>query len=181
MAAISYPGNSLPPLSGLHAPAQLAATIVRHTWRSNIRITIAILIFAAANAAADTRVYRCSLADGTIAFQEMPCAAPAANANDSTESVESESAGNNNDTAAEDDTFDFVNPFDEPESPPAATQPIRSEPVSQDRAECEKMTRDAIDAIDLEMRNTAYTKEQGQEYLAELLELTRQLRDCRQL
>jgi hypothetical protein len=54
-------------------------------------------------------------------------------------------------------------------------------PVSQDRAECEKTTRDAIDAIDLEMRETAYTKEQGEEYLAELLVLTQQLRACKQL
>jgi hypothetical protein len=181
MAAISYPGNSSPPLSGPHAPAQLAAAIVRHAWRTNIRITIAILIFAAANATADTKVHRCSLEDGTIAFQEIPCAEPAEDANEGSESGESQDAGNDKETAAEDDAFDFVNPFDEPESPPASTQPIRSEPVSQDRAECEKMTRDAIDSIDLEMRNTAYTKEQGQDYLAELLQLTRQLRDCRQL
>ncbi len=45
----------------------------------------------------------------------------------------------------------------------------------------EKTTRDAIDAIDLEMRGNAYTKEQGEEYLAELLTLTRQLRACKQL
>jgi len=43
------------------------------------------------------------------------------------------------------------------------------------------MTRDAIDAIDLEMRETTYTKEQGEEYLAELLVLTQQLRGCKQL
>jgi hypothetical protein len=181
MAAISYPGNSPPPSSGLHAPAQLAATIVRHAWRTNVRITSAILIFAAANAAAETKVYRCSLEDGTIAFQEMPCAEPAEDANDGSETDANQNAGNDKEPAAGDDAFDFVNPFDEPESPPASTKPVRPEPVSQDRAECEKMTRDAIDAIDLEMRNTAYTKEQGQEYLAELLELTRQLRDCRQL
>jgi hypothetical protein len=43
------------------------------------------------------------------------------------------------------------------------------------------MTRDAIDAIDLEMRQTTYTREQGREYLAALLELTEQLRACKQL
>jgi hypothetical protein len=53
--------------------------------------------------------------------------------------------------------------------------------VSQDRAECEKMTRDAIDAIDLEMRENPYTKEQGEEYRAELLALTQQLRARKQL
>jgi len=55
------------------------------------------------------------------------------------------------------------------------------EPVSPDRAECQKTTRDAIDAIDLELRENAYTKEEGQAYLADLLELTQQLRACKQL
>ena len=38
----------------------------------------------------------------------------------------------------------------------------------------------SIDAIDLDMRQTAYSKEQGQEYLAELLSLTQRLRACKQ-
>jgi hypothetical protein len=77
--------------------------------------------------------------------------------------------------------FDFVNPFDEPANPPTPSEPKLPEPVSQDRAECEKTTRDAIDAIDFEMRETPYTKEQGEEYRAELLALTQQLRACKQL
>ena len=44
-----------------------------------------------------------------------------------------------------------------------------------------KTGRDAIDAIDLEMREQAYTKEQGESYLAELLALTQKLRACKQL
>jgi hypothetical protein len=40
---------------------------------------------------------------------------------------------------------------------------------------------DAIDAIDLEMRETAYRKEQGEKYLAELPVSTQQLRACKQL
>ena len=67
--------------------------------------------------------------------------------------------------------FDFVNPFDEPASPPTPSEPKLPEPVSQDRAECEKTTRDAIDAIDLEMRETPYTKEQGED-----VEFSRKLR-----
>jgi hypothetical protein len=43
------------------------------------------------------------------------------------------------------------------------------------------MTRDAVDAIDLEMRENPDTKEQGEEDRAELLALTRQLRACKQL
>ena len=144
-----------------------------------MRSTVLILILAAASAAADTEIHRCLLEDGTFAFQEMPCPEPAKDANDGGESSESGNA--EDERAAEDDAFDFVNPFDEPASPPATTEPPRPEPPSQDRAECEKTTRDAIDAIDLEMRETEYTKEQGQEYLAELLTLTQQLRGCKEL
>lgn len=143
-----------------------------------MRYTILVLMLAAAGAAADTEIHRCLLDDGTIAFQEMPCPEPAVDADDS-ESGESSDAGE--EPAAADDVFDFVNPFDEPASPPPAAETARPEPPSQDRAECEKMTRDAIDAIDLEMRETTYTKEQGEEYLAELLALTQQLRGCKQL
>jgi hypothetical protein len=144
-----------------------------------MRFAMVVLMLAAARAAADTEIHRCLLDDGTIAFQEMPCSERAVNANDGSESDESHSAGET--PAADDDVFDFVNPFDEPASPPATAEPELPEPVSQDRAECEKMTRDAIDAIDLEMRETPYTKEQGEEYLAELLALTQQLRACKQL
>ena len=144
-----------------------------------MRSTLLVLILAAASVEADTEIHRCLLDDGTIAFQEMPCAEQAADANDGSESGESSGAGE--DPAPDDDAFDFVNPFDEPASPPAAAEPTLPEPVSQDRAECEKTTRDAIDAIDLEMRETAYTKEQGEEYLSELLALTQQLRTCKQL
>lgn len=139
-----------------------------------MRSTILVLTLAAASAAADTEIHRCLLDDGTIAFQEMPCSERTVDANDVSESEESR-------VADDDDVFDFVNPFDEPASPPATAEPTRAEPLSQDRAACEKTTRDAIDAIDLEMRETAYTKEQSQEYLAELLALTQQLRGCKQL
>jgi hypothetical protein len=143
-----------------------------------MRNTVFVLMLAAASTAADTEIHRCLLDDGTIAFQEMPCPEPAADASDGSESGETRNA---EETPAADDAFDFVNPFDEPASPETAAEPTRPEPVSQDRAVCEKTTRDAIDAIDLEMRETAYTPEQGQEYLAELLTLTQQLRRCKQL
>jgi len=144
-----------------------------------MRNTLLVLILATASAAADTEIHRCSQEDGTIAFQEMPCPEQAVDADDGSGSDESRGAGDN--PAADDDAFDFVNPFDEPAGAATAAESTGPEPVSQDRAECEKTTRDAIDAIDLEMRETAYTKEQGQEYLAELLALTQQLRDCKQL
>lgn len=139
---------------------------------------ILVLMLAAASAAAETEIHRCTLEDGTIAFQEMPCPVRTAGADDSSEPGDDPGAAEV--PSADDDAFDFVNPFDQPAEPPAATETTGSEPVSQDRAECEKAARDAIDAIDLEMRETAYTKEQGQEYLAELLVLTQRLRGCKE-
>ena len=144
-----------------------------------MRLAIVVLMLAGTSAAADTEIHRCLLDDGTVAFQEMPCSEQAVDADDGSGADESESAGET--PAADDDVFDFVNPFDEPATPPTPSEPELPEPVSQDRAECEKMTRDAIDAIDLEMRENPYTKEQAEGYRAELLALTQQLRACKQL
>jgi hypothetical protein len=166
-------------LFGLLGTVQFAVAFARCAACIDVRVTIAVLMLAAASVVADTEIHRCLLEDGTIAFQEMPCAELADDAIDNSESGESRNAGS--DPAADDDAFDFVNPFDEPARPAATAEPTRSEPVSQDRAECENTTRNAIDSIDLEMRKTTYSKEQGQEYLADLLALTQQLRDCKQL
>ena len=151
----------------------------RQEVAAQFSIGIMILMLAGASTAADSEIHRCVLDDGTIAFQQKPCSEATASADDSSEVGESKSAGET--TAVEDDVFDFVNPFDEPASPLPPSEPDLPEPVSQDRAECEQTTRDAIDAIDLEMRASPYTKEQGEEYLAELLALTQQLRACKQL
>ena len=151
----------------------------RQEVATQFSIGIMILMLAGASTTADTEIHRCLQDDGTIAFQEMPCSERAVDANDGSESDESPSAGET--PAADDDVFDFVNPFDEPASPPTPSEPEPPDPMSQDRAECEKMTRDAIDAIDLEMRENPYTKEQAEEYRAELLALTQQLRACKQL
>ena len=130
-----------------------------------------------ASAGAQPEIHRCTQKDGTVAFQEMPCPEPVddegGNGDDSDESDGDVSAPG-------DDFFDFVNPFDEPEEPPAPAETGPAVPASRDRAECEKTARDAIDAIDLEMRKGA-TKEERRRYLAELLELTQQLRACKQL
>ena len=144
-----------------------------------MRFVMIVLVLAGMSAAADTEIHRCLLDDGTFAFQQSPCAEPV-QAADST----GEAAGKVNDDmapAAVDEAFDFVNPFDEAANAAQPPEPAPPEPLSQDRAECEKTARDAIDAIDLEMRETAYTKEEGQAYLEELLALTRQLRACKQL
>ena len=96
--------------------------------------------------------------------------------------LDSQSEGRNDsdESTSEDDFFEFANPFDEPEERPTRPEPVPLTPASPERTECEKTTRAAIDAIDLEMRK-GYTREEGQQYLAELLELTKQLRACKQL
>ena len=145
-----------------------------------MRTAMVVLLLAGMSATADTEIHRCLLDDGTIAFQQQPCPDPALKETD-----DSSEAGDYSSTvvtsATDDDVFDFVNPFDEPADGPARPDPGLPGPVSKERAECEKVTRDAIDAIDLEMRTTPYTKQQGETYLAELLALTQQLRACKQL
>ncbi len=106
----------------------------------------------------------------------MPCAEP----NSNEENRESSDENDIDDRAADDHYFDFTSPFDETEDPPILAQPETATLPSQDRAACEKTTRDAIDEIDLEVRK-ADTKEKRLAYLAELLDLTQQLRGCKQL
>ncbi len=128
------------------------------------------LPLAVSGATADTEIYRCLLDDGTFAFQELPCPEPGA----SRDGEDDRRA-----PVGDDSAVDFVNPFDEPA--PARTEAPLPEQLSESRAACEKETRDAIDTIDLEMRQTDYSQEQGKQYLADLLELTKQLRACKRL
>ena len=86
-----------------------------------VPIAIVVSILAATGAAADTEIHRCLLEDGTIAFQETPCPEPAVDVEDDVDD-------------------DFVNPFDEPANTPAPAEPTLPEPLTQDRAECEKTT-----------------------------------------
>ncbi|MCP5089291.1 MAG: hypothetical protein GY949_00055 [Gammaproteobacteria bacterium] len=151
-------------------------------WRASctdMRLTMMVLMLAGTSVVADTEIHRCSLEDGTIAFQEKPCLDPADDADDKSEADDSRSDSGS--PGANDDAFDFVNPFDEPASPPMPSEPTSPGPASKDRAECEKTTRDAIDAIDLELQQQAATKEPSREHLAELLALTQQLRACKRL
>lgn len=134
---------------------------------------LTLLMLPGISVSAETVINRCSQEDGTIAFQETPCAEPA---DDSDGDSQSESE----EPAPADDFSDFVNPLDEHEKASARSEPAPPTLPSGDRAECEKTTRDAIDAIDFEMRK-GYTEEEGHRYLAGLLELTRQLRACKQL
>jgi hypothetical protein len=126
-------------------------------------------------ASAEQEIHRCALEDGTVAFQGTPCDPPPPAADTAeTGPVDSDS------TPPGDSLSDFVNPFDEPKESPEAAEPALPQPASQDRQVCETMARDAIDAIDLKMRE-GYSTEEGKQFLAQLLGLTQQLRACKQL
>ena len=148
------------------------------------RSLVGILLLVAACGASmgqEPVIYRCTLADGTTAFQGMPCddAANPGGESEEASDIPEQTEDDNDDSAR--DAGDFVNPFDAPAESTHDEAPAESRPPpSADRAECEKQARDAIDAIDLEMRS-GYTKAEGDAYLAELLELTRALRACKAL
>lgn len=139
---------------------------------------LALLMLVAMSVVAQPEIHRCVLADGTIAFQEMPCPEPTPADSSGNGDTDGEGQRDSEGAVPADGFFDFVNPFDEPEDSSAHPDPEPEVPASPDRTTCEKTTRDAIDAIDLEMRK-GYSKEQGQRYLAELLALTQQLRACK--
>lgn len=139
----------------------------------NTSALLAILCLPCAAVAAEPEIHRCPQPDGAIAFQEMPCP-------EASDQPDEDAEDDEVPPSSADAFWEFSNPFDEAANPAVPAEPMPSGPVSQDRADCEKTTRDAIDAIDLEMRK-GYSKEQGERYLAELLELTQQLRACKQL
>lgn len=136
-------------------------------------IILCLLFLPGVGNGAETVIYRCAQEDGTIAFQETPCTEAA-------DEIEDESPQSTEYGAPADTYFDFVNPFDEDENASAEAEQQSTVPPSQDRAECEQTTRDAIDAIDAKLQNSD-SREDDREHLAELLELTRQLRACKQL
>lgn len=127
-----------------------------------IALPLVLLVFTGASA--ETEIFRCPLQDGTIAFQEMPCAEPV---------EESDVVPEVQQDPPEPDAIEPISqiPVDEP----------LPRPVSGSRSECEKAARDAIDAIDLQMRASNYTREELEGFKAELRVLTRQLRACKQL
>ena len=144
-----------------------------------MRFFLVAVLLAGANAAADKQIHRCLLDDGTYAFQELPCAEP--DSGSENDSVGAGDSGSDEASAVSLDEPDFVNPFDVPQDQSDDAEPSLPESISRDRATCEKTTRDAIDAIDLDMRQKPYTKEQGRIFLKELRVLTQQLRACKQL
>jgi len=141
--------------------------------RAILLMVILVLLLSSTSIIAQTEIHRCTQADGTISFQETPCAEPEDDSDDS-------SQGDSESPASINTISEFVVTVGKPVGLPAPSEPAPPALPSEDRAECEKTTRDAIDTIDFEMRK-GYTEEEGKQYLAELLELTRQLRECKEL
>lgn len=144
-------------------------------------------LFSLSNPAdsATPEIHRCIQDDGTVAFGETPC--PAADPPEAGDEADEKTIGSEgvdrDDTTASDGFFDFTNPFDEPPADEPEAEAVPAAPPelpSEDRVACEQTTREAIDAIEVQMR-TGYTPEEGQAYLADLLELTTQLRACKEL
>lgn len=111
-------------------------------------VTTALLL-ACTDARAE--VFKCTDADGGLTYQQTPCPEPKPENEEPEAAVETEEQ-----TATVEAS--------EPESPELIAQ-------------CKKKHRDAIDAIDAEMRR-GYSSEQGEAYKKQLLALTEQLRDC---
>ena len=103
-------------------------------------------------------IHRCTDAEGSIVFQQKPCAEP--------KPAQQEKENQAPTAEVEASTEEVV----------ARTEP--SEPKSSELvAQCKKKYRDAIDVIDAELRER-YTPEQADDYKQRLRVLTEQLRAC---
>ena len=128
-------------------------TCLRHTG-------VAILALWAADAAA-TEIHTCPLPDGTVMYSQLPCPDE-----DLIEDPEAPVRGDDG-TPAERAETDTV----------ALTVDEDAAADSQDVADCKKRYRDAIDAIDAELRED-YRPELADDYKQRLLALTQKLREC---
>jgi len=118
--------------------------------------------------AAYADIYKCTDETGDVAYQQTPCPVegagqPSATGDEVTpvvEAVQEEEA---------------TEPLPESQSP--EEQVASSRRPGEQVEDCRKRYRDQIDAIDAEMQ-AGFSTEQGAEYKASLLALTRQLRAC---
>ena len=156
----------------------------RSLWLCAVCVTLLLGVHRQ-GAVAQTEIFRCQQPDGTVAFQGQPCEeAPstkprdAATEDDSPVEPVAETSVEPEATASSDDVF--ASPFDEPAAAPAPQPANAAKSPSEDRARCEKRTRDAIDAIDLEIRRES-SADQRDQYLPRLRELTAELRACKLL
>lgn len=128
-----------------------------------MRIVLVAGFFFASVAFSQTPIHQCKDADGNVVYSQLPC--------------------KDEEPASEKEAPEEV---EAPVIPGATLIPAKgasrsdapSEPASdEETAACKKRYRDAIDAIDAEIR-LEYTPEKDAEYKQRLLALTRQLRAC---
>ena len=153
-------------------------TVISVGFRRTALPLLGAIVFALVpiSASAQTEIHRCVQADGTVAFQETPCPEPETTPGDAEADVPAEPMT----TTPADDVFDFTNPYDDAPDRSLPSDADARTPVSQSRADCEQETRDAIDAIDLELQQDGAAA-QRERYLERLLALTEQLRSCKTL
>ena len=115
----------------------------------------------AAAAKADTEIHRCTAADGSVTFSQLPC---------ESEAVAAIGDNDPGETARE--------------QPPEPAAPVDERPVAEqvvvsdaERAACRKTYRDAIDEIDAEIGRD-YSADKAEGYKQRLLALTALLRRC---
>jgi hypothetical protein len=113
-------------------------------------------------ATAQTEIHKCTDADGGIVYSQLPCAPQ--------DFVKPEKPEPDETT----ETAEQVLAIRES----SATESPRQQTESKaNRAACKKRYRDAIDAIDAEIRRE-YSPEKSEQYKQRLLALTRNLRRC---
>ena len=113
-------------------------------------------------ATAQTEIHKCTDTDGGIVYSQLPCAPQ--------KSVEPEKT--EPDVKAE-----TAQPVSAKRELPVTEIPQEKPESEANRAACKKRYRDAIDAIDAEIRRE-YSLEKGEQYKQRLLVLTRKLRQC---
>ncbi len=116
------------------------------------------LLLAATDARAE--VFRCTDTDGGVIYQQTPCPEPKPEKEDA-QKLSPQGAGADEDAVEQE------------RIPPVKAEAKSPEVIAQ----CKKKYRDAIDAIDAEMRRD-YSSEQGEAYRQRLRVLTEKLRDC---
>lgn len=140
---------------------------IKFSQPSALAILVFAILMSADLSSAANEIYRCTLNDGTVSFQELPC----------TDVEQEDQEPDAKTPSSDEDFFSFDNPFD---SPPTEASDSMDTAQSADRAECEREARGKIDAIyaSLEARPP---KAKASELLAEAMQLTRQLRACKEL
>lgn len=126
------------------------------------KVLIVASLWLQGTATAQTEIHKCTDADGGIVYSQLPCAPQKTVKPEKTEP---------------DEKAETAVPVSAKPELPATEDPQENAELAANRAVCKKHYRDAIDAIDAEIRRE-YTPEKDEQYKQRLLALTRKLRQC---